>query len=123
MSDIGIRILTEGVYTEFDKDGNKIEYKSASFDETLFFTGEKGLLNRFYSGYKNVLYRPVVVEFAVRLSDVELHQFSENNPVYIDGVYYMPITVTVQTNGIANCKAIKMPPGGKYFKPSLIDDK
>lgn len=116
-NDVGIRILTEGVYNVYDEDGNVIEeYKSASFDESLHFGGEKGLLNQHWGGYKNVLFHSVVVECAVRMSDVELHLFRENNPVYIDGVFYMPITVTVQTNGVAMCKLIKMPPDGRYFK-------
>ncbi len=91
-------------------------YKSASFDDSLKFGGTNGLLNKYYSGYQAILNRPIVAEFNVKLSDIELHLFKEINPIYIDGSYYMPITVTVQTNGVVNCKAIKMPPG---FKPKL----
>lgn len=104
-SSVGVRILNEG---EYYKEGQGA-LKSASFDEFLYFSGIEGLIKTFYSKYQAVMLYPIVIECSAYLSDVELHQFSENNAVYIDGVYYMPITVTVQTNGITNCKLIKMP--------------
>lgn len=108
-SDVGTRILSEGIYSIEMPDGSKKDYKSAHFDETLHFNGEVGLLKKYYSKYQAVIYHPIVVECAVYFTDLDLHQFREINPIYIDGVYYMPITVTVQTNGVANCKLIKMP--------------
>lgn len=110
-SSVGIRILNQGEgYNIYNEEGLLIDtYKSALFDEKLYFSGNKGLIKKFYSKYQAVLLYPVVVECAVYMSDVELHLFRENNPVYIDGVFYMPITVTVHTNGVAMCKLIKMP--------------
>lgn len=110
-SDVGIRILDSVEYVQISTDDptEKIYYKSAYFNNTLYFSGEEGLLKKYYSKYQSVIYHPIVVECAVYLTDLELHQFREVNPIYIDGVYYMPITVTVQTNGVANCKLIKMP--------------
>lgn len=109
-SSSGIRILSEGRYRVYNEDGSlKVTYKSASFDDSLYFSGNEGLIVKHYSDYQRVLKHPVVIECAVYLSDLELHLFREINPIYIDGVYYMPITVTVQTNGVANCKLIKMP--------------
>lgn len=105
-SSVGIRILNEGKY---DIEELEEKLKSALFDEKMYFSGNEGLIKKFYSKYQAVLLYPVVVECAVYMSDVELHLFRENNPVYIDGVFYMPITVTVHTNGVAMCKLIKMP--------------
>ncbi|MFR9166369.1 MAG: hypothetical protein ACLVKO_09220 [Dysgonomonas sp.] len=56
-----------------------------------------------------MLNRPVLAECSVYLKDMDLITFREDTPVYIDGVYYMPIEVTVQPNSVAKCKLIKMP--------------
>lgn len=105
-SSVGVRILNEGEGYKVGVGGEE-GLKSALFDDKLKFSN---LIAKHYSKYQAVLKYPVVVECAVYLSDAELHLFREIYPIYIDGVYYMPISVTVQTNGIANCKLIKMPP-------------
>lgn len=109
-SDVGARILERVRYVKENTNNATIkEYMSAYFSDNLYFSGEKGLLNTYYSKYQAVIYHPIVVECAVYFTDLDLHQFREIDPIYIDGVYYMPITITVQTNGVANCKLIKMP--------------
>lgn len=103
------RILTYRGYETSDKQGNPIKYVSAYFDDALKFSGEKGLLKEYYTAFQHILKRPVIAECYVYLSDLELHEYREAYPVYIDGTYYMPIEVTVQTDSLVVCKLIRMP--------------
>lgn len=92
-------------------------YTSAYYDETLKFSGKKGLLNEYYTAFQLILRRPVIAECYVYLSDLELHTYREAYPVYIDGTYYMPVNVTVGTDSLAVCQLIRMP----YIDPDLLN--
>lgn len=107
------RILTET--TGYVVNGTTT-YKSAYYDESLKFSGKKGLLNEYYTAFQHILRRPVIAECYVYLSDLELHNYREAYPVYIDGTYYMPVNVTVQTDSLAVCQLIRMP----YIDPDVL---
>lgn len=104
INDLKPRVLKE---IEYNKDGT--EYKSAYFNDELYFSGEKGLLKTYYSTYQHILRRPIVSECYVYLKNYDLFQYKEVLPVFIEGVFYMPITITVQADGLAVCKLLKMP--------------
>lgn len=105
------RVLYE---TEYKRVDSTESYKSAHFDEALSFSGDKGLLNTYYNQFQHILLYPVVCWCRIYLNDLELATFDESMPIYIDGTYYMLVTMTVQTIGdnvnVCACKIIKMPP-------------
>lgn len=103
---ISYRILNEDKYRDAT---SGIDYKSGIFKDKQKFSGTSGLLSTYYSSFQHILMQPVIAECYVYLKEHELHLFREVNPVYIDGVYYAPIEVTVQTDGLAVCKLIRMP--------------
>lgn len=103
------RLLVEGVYDTNNTDNNT--YKTAYFPEEYSFAGNNGLLSKYYSAFQYMLRRPVVVDCYLYFQDFELTQFREVYPIYIDGVYYMPIEVTAMNDGYARAKLIKMPNG------------
>lgn len=97
------RVFTEGRYSD-----NLDRYVSAYFDDNQKFNGSDGLLKKYYSKYQEVLLNPIIVEFRILFSEMDLFQYREVYPIYIDGTYYMPISLTVQTDNVCTCKAIKM---------------
>lgn len=99
------RILTGGEYKV-----NGVDYVSAYFNNNQKFSGNEGLLKKYYKDYQSVLTRPVIVEFYVVFSEMDLFKYREVYPIYIDGTYYMPISLTVQDDNACICKAIKLPP-------------
>lgn len=104
------RVLSEVYHS--DDNGIYIGPIGAVFDESLKFSGENGLLKKNYSGFQRILNRPIVVEFYVRLDNLDLATFDALRPVYIDGTYYMILELTSQINGDQNLctvKSIKMP--------------
>lgn len=106
LQNVNNRILSEPENT-YKKDS--LEYKTALFEKNMYFGGDAGLIETYYKTFQLMLRYPVIAECYVYLTDVELHLYKEAYPVYIRGTYYMPITVTVQTNGLATVKLIKMP--------------
>ncbi|NDW09497.1 hypothetical protein [Dysgonomonas sp. 520] len=86
-----------------------ISYKSGIFNEFLHFGTPDGLLNKYYEFYQKVLKNPIVIKCSVKFDSVDLYNFKERYPVIIDGNYYMPINVTIDTKGAANCELILMP--------------
>lgn len=105
LQSVGNRILMQTNYT-YDPNHNNNTFIIATFNENLYFSS---LLEKYYSTFIKVINHPFVMDCYTYLKGAELTQYSEVKPIYIDGVYYMPITVTVQTNGVATCKLIKMP--------------
>lgn len=104
-NNVTYRVLSEGRYKQSDT----ILYKSLFFDESQKFSGDRGLLNEHYKAYQHILQHPIVATCYIYLEDMELCLFDESRPVFIDGVYYAPVQVTVQPNGLATCNLIKMP--------------
>lgn len=103
------RLLVEGEYNPLNAEGTLL--KTAYFPEEYSFAGNNGLLSKYYSAFQYMLRRPVVVDCYLYFQDFELTQFREVYPIYIDGVYYMPIEVTAMNDGYAPAKLIKMPNG------------
>lgn len=99
------RVLFEGEYKISDTKNDKSGY----FAPLLMFNGEKGLISKYYSKYLQVVQQPKAVQCNVKLSDIAMSDFDPQIPVYIEGTYYMPIKVTMQTDGKATCQLIKMP--------------
>lgn len=104
-----LRILNRGEYRDESED---INYISAIFDGELSFSDRVGLLNKYYSSFQRILKNPVVVEFEVMLDEFELYTYSEVTPVYIEGVYYMVLSLTASEvddgKSLCKCKAIRM---------------
>jgi len=107
LNEVKDRVLFQGVYKGGDI--TKI-YKSMSFVNELKFGGTNGLLAQYYGPYQHILNRPVVIECYAYLQDLELATYREIRPIFIDGVYFMPIKVTVQSNGVGVFQLIRMPP-------------
>lgn len=110
--DISYRILNETKYRT--NDGTGTELKAAVFDDYLKMGGDKGLLATYYSAFQYILMRPLIAKCYVYID--EPHRFRELTPVYIDGVYYAQIKVTIDTNNLAVCELIRMPAG---YKPPV----
>lgn len=83
--------------------------KRGIFDETLYFQGDDGLLAVYYDTYQKVVKRPVVIETSVYLSAMDLHNLSEIDVIYLDGNYYMPISIQCDSQGNAKCKLLMLP--------------
>lgn len=98
------RILSEGVYIIGEN-----EYKLIVFDAELNLGGQNGLLNSHYSAYQSVIRKPFVVECYAKFDSYDLHTFNEVYPIYSDGVYYMPVEITIDISGKAIMKVIRMP--------------
>lgn len=104
------RVLSEVYHS--DDNGIYLGPIGAVFDESLKFNGDNGILKKYYTEFQRILNRPIVVEFYVRLDNLDLATFDALRPVYIDGTYYMILELTSQINGDQNLctvKAIKMP--------------
>lgn len=101
---IKVRIVREDILEIPQK-----SYKCGKFDETMYFSGESGLLATYYKTYQKVIRRPVVMEVAVYLSAIDLHNLSEIDVIYLDGNYYMPISIQCDSNGNAKCKLLMLP--------------
>lgn len=105
MNDVTTRILTGGTYRTAESD-----LCAAYFDDTLKFEDQQGLLKQYYDEFQYILLRPVVADCTVKFDSMDLFLFKEIYPVFIDGVYYMPIDVIVDANGAVKANLIKMPP-------------
>lgn len=104
------RVLSEVYHS--DDNGIYLGPIGAVFDESLKFNGDNGILKKYYTEFQRILNRPIVVEFYVRLDNLDLATFDALRPVYIDGTYYMILELTSQIDGDQNLctvKAIKMP--------------
>lgn len=112
-NNITTRFLNEGGY-EVDSNGDERFYISAVFDDEMSFSGWRGLLNKYYKGYQNVVENPIVVKFEVMLNEAELYLYREVIPVFIEGTYYMILKLTASSvsddKWKCQCEAIKMPP-------------
>ncbi len=107
MQNVNYRVLIREIYR--NELGSE-RFMSARFTDEMFFNGENGLINKYYYNYQIIIDHPVILECYVYLKGMDLYTYNELTPIYIDGTYYMMQEVTVQVDGLAVCKLIKMPP-------------
>ena len=82
---------------------------SALFDKDMYFMGDNGLIKKYYDTYQFIINQPAVLECYVYLKGLDLYTYNELVPIFIDGTYYMMQEITVNTDGLAKCKLIRMP--------------
>lgn len=97
------RILLEGVYHD-----DNIDCKSAYFPDEFRYNGDNGLLSTYFTMYQRVLYKPYVRTCTVYLDDYDLLTFREIYPVIIDGIYYLPLRLTMQRGGVATAVLLRI---------------
>lgn len=85
------------------------DLKKGIFDKSMFFSGNNGILTTHYNTYQKVIKRPVVLQVSVYLSAMDLHNLSEIDVIYLDGNYYMPISIQCDSKGNTKCKLLLLP--------------
>lgn len=80
------------------------------FPEWLRFGGRSGIVNRYYISLQRLLTDMKIVTVRARLSPGELSRLDYTKPVYLGnlGAYFAIYEITAGTNGICECKLIKM---------------
>lgn len=80
------------------------------FPDWLRFGGRLGIVNRYYTSLQRLLTDMKIVTVRGRLSPGELSRLDYTKPVYLGnlGAYFAIYEITAGTNGICECKLIKM---------------
>lgn len=101
---VSYRVLKQKTYIDTED-----SYMSALFDKDMHFMGDNGLIKKYYDTYQFIINQPAVLECYVYLKGLDLYTYNELVPIFIDGTYYMMQEITVNTDGLAKCKLIRMP--------------
>lgn len=80
------------------------------FPDWLRFGGKLGIVNKYYTSLQRLLTDMKIVTVRARLSPGELSRLDYTKPVYLGnlGAYFAIYEITAGTNGICECKLIKM---------------
>lgn len=103
---VSYRVLKQKIYND---ESTGIAYVAALFDKDMYFMGDNGLIKKYYDTYQFIINQPAVLECYVYLKGLDLYTYNELVPIFIDGTYYMMQEITVNTDGLAKCKLIRMP--------------
>ena len=82
---------------------------TATFPDTLFFSGENGIIKRRYSKYQEILRRPKVVTGDFLLKELDLYNIDLITPIYLEqtGRYYAIIDIKTGEEK-STCRLLQM---------------
>jgi hypothetical protein len=84
-------------------------YPFGYFSNEMFFGGESGLINTYYSKLKSLIYHPKAIEIQAKLSEIDLYNIDLLTPIYLEqtGYYYAIIKIEEQ-DGKAKVELLQM---------------
>lgn len=100
---IKYRIGRESKYMQ-----NGLSYKSMTFDKSLHFGSEQGLLNTYHKGLAKVMHNVFVIKTSFLLNAYDIACFDITKVLLIDGVSYLILDITFMSDNIVQINAMRV---------------